>query len=154
MNEQVINNEESIALQSGGLAMFAALVIQISSSTKTNDKLEALAEYFTVAEDKDKVWVIAIFSGRRPKRIVSSTLLAEWCTVLANIPSWLFLESYSTVGDLGETIALLLPDPIKKDGNGESLSFYLEKFIEIEKEAEEVRKQFILESWQQMNHAE
>ncbi|HUQ65758.1 MAG TPA: ATP-dependent DNA ligase [Flavitalea sp.] len=138
----------------GGLAQFAALVIQISSSTKTNDKLEALAEYFTVAEDKDKVWVIAIFSGRRPKRIVSSTLLAEWCTALANIPPWLFLESYSTVGDLGETIALLLPDPIKKDGNGESLSFYLEKFIEIEKEAEEVRKQFILDSWQQMNHAE
>src|ERR1043165_9118353 len=89
----------------GGLAMFAALVFQVSGSTKTNDKLEALAEYFTVAEDKDKVWVIAIFSGRRPKRIVSSTLLAEWCTALANIPSWLFLESYSTVGDLGETIA-------------------------------------------------
>jgi len=154
MNEQEINNEESIALQTGGLAMFAALVIQISSSTKTNDKLEALAEYFTVAEDKDKVWVIAIFSGRRPKRIVSSTLLAEWCTALANIPSWLFLESYSTVGDLGETIALLLPDPEYKGDKGESLSFYLEKFIEIEKEAEEVRKQFILDSWQQMNHAE
>ena len=134
--------------------MFAALVIQISSSTKTNEKLEALAEYFTVADDKDKVWVIAIFSGRRPKRIVSSTLLAEWCTALANIPGWLFLESYSTVGDLGETIALLLPDPIKKVGNGESLSFYLEKFIEIEKEDESIRKEFILDSWQQMNHAE
>ncbi|MDB5200297.1 MAG: ATP-dependent ligase LigC [Chitinophagaceae bacterium] len=154
MNEQELHNEEIIALQSGGLAMFAALVIQISSSTKTNDKLDALAEYFTVAEDKDKVWVIAIFSGRRPKRIVSSTLLAEWCTALANIPSWLFLESYSTVGDLGETIALLLPEPGLKEGKGESLSFYLEKFIEIEKQDESVRKQFILDSWQQMNHAE
>ncbi|MDB5222547.1 MAG: ATP-dependent ligase LigC [Chitinophagaceae bacterium] len=154
MNEQELHNEESIALQSGGLAMFAALVIQISSSTKTNDKLDALAEYFTLADDKDKVWVIAIFSGRRPKRIVSSTLLAEWCTALANIPSWLFLESYSTVGDLGETIALLLPDPVIKDGRGESLSYYLKKFIEIEKQDELVRKQFIIDSWQQMNHAE
>lgn len=138
----------------GGLAMFAALVIQISSSTKTNDKLHALAEYFTVAENKDKVWVIAIFSGRRPKRIVNSTLLAEWCTALVGIPSWLFVESYSTVGDLGETIALLLPEPIKKDYDGESLSYYLEKFIEIEKESEEIRKKIILDSWQQMNHAE
>ncbi|MEJ7674074.1 MAG: hypothetical protein WKF59_15575 [Chitinophagaceae bacterium] len=149
-----INNEESIALQSGGLAMFAALVIQISSSTKTNDKLESLAEYFTLADDKDKVWVIAIFSGRRPKRIVNSRLLAEWCTTLANLPSWLFLESYSTVGDLGETIALLLPDPLTKTGNGESLSYFLEKFIEIEKQDEAIRKQFIIDSWEQMNHAE
>ena len=152
-DEQIIN-EESIALQSSGLAMFAALVIQISSSTKTNDKLDALAEYFTVADDKDKVWVIAIFSGRRPKRIVSSTLLAEWCTALANIPPWLFLESYTTVGDLGETIALLLPEPLMKEEEGKSLSYYLEKFIAIEKQDEEIRKKFILESWEHMNHGE
>ncbi len=147
-------NEESLVSQSGGLAMFAALVIQISSSTKTNDKLDLLAEYFTLAEDKDKVWVIAIFSGRRPKRIVNSRLLAEWCSTLANIPSWLFLESYSTVGDLGETIALLLPEPLNKNGKGESLSYFLEKFIEIEKQDESIRKEFILDSWQRMNHAE
>ena len=138
----------------GGLATFAALVTQISSSTKTNDKLEALAEYFTLAEDKDKVWVIALFSGRRPRRIVSSTLLAEWCTELANIPPWLFLECYSTVGDLGETIALLLPESLNKEDKGESLSYYLEKFIEIEKQDESVRKQFIIDSWQQMNTSE
>ncbi|HEV8079667.1 MAG TPA: hypothetical protein VGP43_03070, partial [Chitinophagaceae bacterium] len=161
-DEQTIS-EESIVEQTNGLAMFAALVIQISSSTKTNDKLDALAEYFTLADDKDKVWVIAIFSGRRPKRIVSSTLLAEWCTTLANIPPWLFIESYSTVGDLGETIALLLPDPINQNSKGESpvrtvppggLSYYLEKFIEIERQDESIRKQFILDSWEQMNHAE
>ena len=138
----------------GGLAMFAALVIQISSSTKTNDKIESLAEYFTLADDKDKIWVIAIFSGRRPKRMVSSTLLSEWCIELAKIPSWLFVESYSTVGDLGETIALLLPDAENKNGKGESLSFYLEKFIEIEKQNEQIKKEFVIDSWQQMDHGE
>ena len=56
-----ITNEESIVEQSGGLAMFAALVTQISSSTKTNDKLESLAEYLKHGEEKEKVWVIAIF---------------------------------------------------------------------------------------------
>src|SRR5215217_3508157 len=154
MNQEELINEESIVEQSGGLAMFAALVTQISSSTKTNDKLEALAEYFTLAEDKDKVWVIAIFSGRRPKRIVSSTLLSEWCIELANIPPWLFSECYGTVGDLGETIALLLPESPNKKGKGESLSYYLEKFIEIEKQDETIRKKFILESWRQMNNSE
>ncbi len=61
--------------ENDGMGQFAALVTQISSSTKTNDKLESLAEYFTDADDKDKVWVTAIFSRRRPRRIVSSTLL-------------------------------------------------------------------------------
>lgn len=154
MNEQKLNSEESIALQGSGLAMFAALVIQISSSTKTNEKLEALAKYFTVADDKDKVWVIAIFSGRRPKRIVNSTLLSEWCIELAKLPPWLFLECYSTVGDLAETIALLLPVSNNKNDNGKNLSYYLEKFIEIEKQAEAIRKQFIIDSWQQMNSGE
>ena len=137
-----------------GFAMFAALVLQISSSTKTNDKLAALAEYFTLADDKDKVWVIAIFSGRRPKRAVNSRLLSEWCTEIANIPSWLFLESYSTVGDLAETIALLLPETELMDGESKSLSWYLEKFISIEKQDESTRKEFIIDSWQQMNNAE
>ncbi len=155
MNDaEQINDEESIVLQTGGLARFAALVTQISSSTKTNDKLEALAAYFTLAEDKDKVWVIAIFSGRRPRRIVSSTLLSEWCIELAELPPWLFSECYSMVGDLGETIALLLPETLNKEGKKESLSYYLEKFIEIEKQDEAVRKKFILGSWQQMNNSE
>ena len=89
---------------------FAALVTKLGASTKTNDKLDALVEYFVAANDKDKVWVIAIFSGRRPRRSVSGALLATWCVELIGLPSWLFGESYHTVGDLAETIALLLPE--------------------------------------------
>src|SRR5688572_30445413 len=89
---------------------FAALVKILGTSTKTNDKLEALIQYFETANDKDKVWVIAIFSGRRPRRIVNSSLLASWCIEMADIPDWLFGECYHTVGDLAETITLLLPE--------------------------------------------
>jgi DNA ligase-1 len=49
------------------MKQFADLVNILGTSTKTNDKLDALSEYFATANDKDKVWVIAIFSGRRPK---------------------------------------------------------------------------------------
>src|SRR5258707_9789024 len=97
-----------------GLALFAELVIVLGTSTKTNDKLEALTDYFATAGDADKVWVIALFSGRKPKRTVNSTQLATWCQELTGLPQWLFEESYHTVGDLAETIALLLPEP----GNG------------------------------------
>src|ERR1700730_17475535 len=94
-----------------GMPLFANLVIQLGTSTKTNDKLDALTHYFSIAPDADKVWVIALFSGRRPKRTVNATQLQEWCRAVTGLPAWLFEESYHTVGDLAETIALLLPEP-------------------------------------------
>ncbi|HVG11455.1 MAG TPA: hypothetical protein VM843_00565, partial [Flavisolibacter sp.] len=59
---------ETLLQPQGGLGAFASLVHLIGISTKTNDKLDALVNYFSTADSKDKVWVIAIFSGRRPKR--------------------------------------------------------------------------------------
>ncbi|MEO6731631.1 MAG: ATP-dependent DNA ligase [Ferruginibacter sp.] len=138
------------------MKQFAALVNILGTSTKTNDKLHALQDYFATAPDKDKTWVIAIFSGRRPKRIINSTILQNWCMEVAGISQWLFDECYHTVGDLAETIALLLPDQEAPTGftAEQSLAHYLETFIRIEKEEEQVKKQFITESWQQMDRNE
>jgi DNA ligase-1 len=92
------------------MQLFAQLIYKLSGSTKTNEKLQALVEYFTHGDEKDKVWVIALFSGRRPRRTVSGTQLAVWCTEMVNLPIWLFQECYHTVGDLSETVALLIPE--------------------------------------------
>ena len=54
---------------------------------------------------------MALFSGRRPKRAVTTTRLREWAAERAGLPLWLFEESYGVVGDLAETIALVLPPP-------------------------------------------
>ena len=137
-----------------GLQMFAELVTELSSSTKTNDKLQSLVDYFATAPDADKVWVIAIFSGRRPRRAVNSRLMREWCLEIIGIPDWLFTECHSTVGDFSETLALLLSEVEVINRQNENLCFYLEKFIQIEKENESVKKKFIVESWQQMNSKE
>jgi len=137
-----------------GLELFANLVSELSAFTKTNEKIQSLVDYFAIAPDTDKVWVIAIFSGRRPRRSVNSRLMREWATEIVHIPEWLFNECYHTVGDFSETLALLLPD-VKNDNQiTESLSYYLEKFIAIEKEDENIKKNFIVDSWQQMNKNE
>jgi DNA ligase-1 len=133
---------------------FAELVHLLGTSTKTNDKLDALAEYFLSASDKDKVWVIALFSGRRPRRIASGSLLAQWCCEISNLPFWLFEESYHTVGDLGETIALLLPQNNETNVLPHSLSYYLEQITALEKADEATRKKFIVHCWVQMNAEE
>ncbi|MEP6750132.1 MAG: ATP-dependent DNA ligase [Bacteroidota bacterium] len=135
------------------MKLFTRLVNVLGTSTKTNDKLEALSDYFHLADDQDKVWVIAIFSGRRPKRVVNSTQLSLWCLERVNIPAWLFDESYHTVGDLAEAIALLLPEKINAQ-QPQTLSWYIEKFIVLQKEEERLRKQFITESWSQMDKEE
>ncbi|MEP6676091.1 MAG: ATP-dependent DNA ligase [Ferruginibacter sp.] len=138
------------------MQQFAQLVNIIAGSTKTNDKLQALQDYFASAPAKDKTWVIAIFSGRRPKRIVNSSFLRDYCIELTNVEPWLFEECYHTVGDLGETIALLLPETVTENSmlSEHSLSWYLETFIRIEKEEEPVKKAFIVSSWQQMTRNE
>ncbi len=136
------------------MKQFAALVYTIGTSTKTNEKLQALQDYFATAPEKDMVWVIAVFTGRRPKRIVNSAFLKELCIGICNIPSWLFEECYHTVGDLGETIALLLPEAEKVNATEKTLSYYLEHFISILKEPDEVKKAFILDCWQQMDRNE
>ena len=135
------------------MRLFADLVATLGTSTKTNEKLDALSDYFGTANDKDKVWVIAIFSGRRPKRAVNTTQLWTWCNELVGLPTWLFEECYHAVGDLAETIALLLPEAIKSDSSF-PLHHYLETLISIEKEDEAIRKEFILRSWQTMTQAE
>ena len=140
--------------EASGLEMFAQLVTELSSSTKTNDKIQSLVDYFATAPDADKVWVIAIFSGRRPRRVVNSKLMREWCSEITSYPSWLFDECYHTVGDLAETLALLLPETKKPDQVNGSLSYYLETFIFLEKQDESIRKQFILDSWDKMNRDE
>ena len=147
-------NEIAEIQKNNGLQLFAELVTELSSSTKTNDKLQSLVDYFSTAVDADKVWVIALFSGRRPRRAVNSKLMREWCLEIIGIPDWLFGECHSTVGDFSETLALLLSEIEIVDQQDENLSFYLEKFVRIEKEDESIKKNFIVESWKQMNREE
>ena len=75
--QQEVNNStvstSTNVLVIGGMRYFAELFKILGTSTKTNEKLEALSQYFATADDKDKVWVIALFSGRRPKRSVNTT---------------------------------------------------------------------------------
>ena len=133
---------------------FASLITKLGTSTKTNEKLDALAHYFATGNAADKVWVIALFSGRRPKRMLSSGFLSLWCMEVTNLPAWLFEECYHTVGDLGETIALLLPASTTNHNSDKSLSYFINSFIKMEKADEAVKKDFVISSWMAMTKDE
>ncbi|WP_282142750.1 ATP-dependent DNA ligase [Cellulophaga baltica] len=131
---------------------FASLIKTLDSTTKTNTKVTALAEYFAKASDIDKVWTIAILSHRRPPRPVNTTLLRQWASELSNIPLWLFEESYHIVGDLAETIALVIPsNPLQTD---KSLTEFLEEMILLKKKSEEEKKEYLYNNWKALDYYE
>ena len=85
---------------------FATLFSQLDETTKTSHKIKYLSTYFQVAKPMDKLWTIALFSGRRPKRAVTTTQLRHWAAERAEIPLWLFEDCYRVVGNLAEALAL------------------------------------------------
>ena len=89
---------------------FAALILELDQTTKTLRKISALERYFQDAAPQDRLWCLALFSGRRPKRAISTTQLREWAAEVSGVPLWLLEDTYAVVGDLAETIALILPE--------------------------------------------
>jgi len=131
---------------------FARLITTLSNTTKTHDKRDLLLDYFRTSEGADKLWLIALFTGRRPKRLVNSSLMKQWCMEETNIPPWLFDESYHMVGDLSESIALLLENSkeLLIQESDESLPDLMNAIRRLQKAPEEQRKQFILEQWHKL----
>lgn len=87
---------------------FAALFEALDTTTATGLKVAAMADYFREAPPADAVWALYILSGRRPRRLIGPALLRRWLVEEAALPEWLVEETYAAVGDLAETIALLV----------------------------------------------
>lgn len=133
---------------------FAQLFTRLSNTTKTNDKRELLLAYFREADEGEKLWLIALFTGRRPRRLVNSTLMKQWCVEEAGIPYWLFEEGYHTVGDLSEAIALLLEGSSKNNierAFDPSLTEMMEQFQFLQTAGEADKHAFILQEWRELS---
>ena len=124
---------------------FSQLIQALELSNKTNDKIEALVTYFNEAEELDKPYVIAMFTGKRPKRPITTALLKLWAIELSGVPDWLFAESYHTVGDLSETIALILPNPSRH--LEKPLHQWISELAELQGKTDEEKKEYTLDTW-------
>lgn len=88
---------------------FVDLFERLDRTSRTGLKLEALRDYFRTAPAEDAAWAVYFLTGRRLKRLVGTRQLRQWTAELAGLPLWLIERSYEHVGDLAETMALLLP---------------------------------------------
>ncbi|WP_179379507.1 ATP-dependent DNA ligase [Jannaschia marina] len=127
---------------------FARLFTALDQTTKTSVKTAALAEYFGTAAKEDRLWTIALLSGRRPKRTVNASRLSEWAAERAGLPMWLFKASYDVVGDLAETIHLVLPEP--RGTADRSLTAWIERIRGLASLEEPERQAAIFDAWDEV----
>ena len=88
---------------------FAELYARLDATTKTNEKIAAIANYLSAVDTADAAWAVYFLSGNKLRQLVPTKHLRAWATEQANIDAWLFDECYQTVGDLAETLALVVP---------------------------------------------
>jgi DNA ligase 1 len=128
---------------------FARLFSEIDATTRTTEKVDAMSRYFTHADPADAAWTVWFLSGGRPRRLVPVRLLAAWAMEESGVSDWLFEESYHAVGDLAETIALLLPE--NSNSSDASLDEWVRlRLLTIGGAPEERQKEIVLDAWRSL----
>ncbi len=95
---------------------FAALSRRLDAATSTNHKNRALQDYVRAAIADESLfasaaWAVYFLAGGKPRQMIATKHLRQLALDETGLPEWLIDECYQSVGDLAETLALLLPPP-------------------------------------------
>ncbi len=108
---------------------FIALYEALDRTTGTNRKVDAIVRYFRDASPEDAAWAVFFLTGRKIPGLVSRTVIRSLVREETNVPPWLLGESHAAVGDLAETVALLLdarPHHVPREGPIPGLARWVE----------------------------
>jgi DNA ligase-1 len=135
------------------LKAFSDLYAALDATTKTSEKVEALSAYFAVAPPEDAAWALYFLSGRKIRQVIGIRKLHTWALERVGLSEWLFSECYDAVGDIAETIALLLPE----SGASSALPLHRwvsERLLPLRTMEEEAQRAAILAAWDELSSAE
>jgi DNA ligase 1 len=129
---------------------FADLYAALDETTKTNEKIAAMSRYFGSAPPEDAAWAVHFLIGRRPKRLIETRKLVAWAMEEAGVPDWLFGECYHAVGDLAETIALLLP--AAQSSSDKPLHYWVQERLQPMRSWDDnARRESLVAAWREMS---
>ena len=134
---------------------FAALFQRLDQERGTNAKVAAMVDYFTATDPADGAWAIHFLSGRRIKRLIGPVQLREWLAEASGLPAWLVEETHQHVGDLAETIALILP-PARAEPTTDArgLARWVEDEVLALRDLEpDVRRERVTAAWRQLDES-
>ncbi|KLI98859.1 cisplatin damage response ATP-dependent DNA ligase [Luteimonas sp. FCS-9] len=130
---------------------FARLYRELDRSTATLDKRAALVAYFRDAPPHDAAWALFLLAGGKVagagRRIANTRELREWIAEAAQLPDWLVDDSYDQVGDLAETLALLLDDPAVPAEDASLAEWIERRLIPVANRDPAVRRALVVEAW-------
>jgi len=134
---------------------FAALYTALDRSTATLDKRAAIAAYFRDTNPRDAAWALWLLAGGKlsgaGRKIAGNAELRAWIGDASGTPDWLVDESYAHVGDLAETLALLLDDPAQPDSEDLDLADWIEqRLLPVANTDEATRRAVIVGAWRQL----
>lgn len=129
---------------------FTQLIQRIDETNRTTDKVTALREYFMNVPSGDGAWAVYFLSGKKLKRSVKTGELRERISELSGHPLWLVEECYDHVGDLAETLSLLVPEGADVDGTERELTLsemVTDYLLRLRQGDENERKRILFEVW-------
>jgi DNA ligase 1 len=129
---------------------FGELFESLDTTTSTNEKLVALTRYFRAAPAADAAWAVYFLSGRRLKRLIGGATLRKWLLIQTGLPDWLLEETYAEVGDLAETIALLV-DLNSVEQEDLSLAQWIERLLALKDLEEAAQREQVAQWWRTLD---
>jgi DNA ligase-1 len=132
---------------------FTELYWRLDATSSITEKVAALRDYFAAAPPDDAAAALAVLSGSRQLRSVSTAQLREWAAEATGFPAWLVEECYAHVGDLAETLALVLPEPAAEAaaGSGLGLAEAMQATIhDLRGAGDDRKREVVLAVWRQL----
>jgi len=126
---------------------FADLFRELDQSTATGDKRSAMVNYFRDAPPADAAWAMALLSGGKLAKIANTRELREWIVQESGQPDWLVEDSYDHVGDLGETLTLLMDEPAGNVSERTLVQWIEEVLLPVAGKDAELRKTTVIAGW-------
>mgnify|MGYP000907639632 CR=1 FL=1 len=129
---------------------FARLFSDLDATTATQAKVDALVRYFAEAPPDDAAWAVYFLAGGKPRQVVKTAVMAREAAAAAGLAPWLFDECYQAVGDLAETIALVLPDG-EAQGDMGLAQWMHERLLPLRGQDEDAVAQALLAWWRELD---
>lgn len=122
---------------------FAEFYRQLNLGTDESSQLVAIHEILSLVSDEDKLMIIRLLKGWRPKKSITQDQLRDWLADHIDLPKWLLREAHAVSGDWVETLSLSWPDTPHKT-EPKRISVWIRDIQNLVQHTEEEQKSWLI----------
>jgi DNA ligase-1 len=130
---------------------FTELYFALSETNRSEEKISLISAYLGDVAAEEFGWTVYLLQGGSCRGPIKTKQLREWAAEVSGVPLWLLEESYGVVGDLAETISLLVSQqtvtPVGAQNSDRSLLSWIRSIQDLHSADPATRKERILAIW-------